>query len=313
MTMTEQTTAIVFPGQGAQYVGMGQANAENWDCARKVFEEADAILGLPLSQVCFEGPAEQLDRTDISQPAIFTTSVAALAAYKERHGKLPDCALTAGLSLGEYTALHHAGALSFADGLKLVRARGEAMQAACDVAPSGMTSVIGMARELLEEICEEVRTQSPTLGVICLANINSPQQIVLTGDLTALALAGELAQAKGAKKVIPLTVAGAFHSPLMAPAADMLARALDETEIKAPCIPVVCNVTARPTTDPAQIRQLLLDQLTHPVEWVRGVEAMIAAGVETFVEFGPGRVLTGLLKRIDRSKTGKSIDLVEKE
>ncbi len=307
--MTDSTLAIVFPGQGAQYVGMGLANVEGYDAARAVFEHADQVLGLPLSKICFEGPQDQLDRTDLSQPAIFTASVASLAAYEQRHGELPDAAVTAGLSLGEYTALHHAGAISFAEGLRLVRARGEAMQAACDAEPSGMSSVIGLSREQLQEICDEASEQ----GVICLANINSPQQIALSGNFAALDVAERLAQEKGAKRAIRLQVAGAFHSALMAPAADMLSNAIETAEIRAPRIPVVSNVTAEPTVDPLRIRQFLLEQLTCPVEWVRSIQGMAEDGVETFLEFGPGRVLTGLLRRIDRSRSGKSVDVVEKD
>lgn len=314
------STAVVFPGQGAQYVGMGKGNAERFASAREVFERADAALGFSLSRLCWEGPQAELDRTDVSQPAIYTASAAAMAAWRElagsdgaadtstiqKAGDPPDAVVAAGLSLGEYSALHYAGALTFEDGLKLVRARGEAMQAACDAEPSGMTSVIGLERAQLEEIVQQAAGE----GVICLANINSPQQIALSGALPALEKAGELARAAGAKRVVPLTVAGAFHSPLMAPARDQLAAAVEAVAMSAPMMPVLANATAEESIDPAVIKARLLDQLTGSVEWVGCVQRMVALGAERFCEVGPGKVLTGLLRRIDRGVKGVSVDEV---
>lgn len=301
------SNALVFPGQGAQYVGMGKANAERYASARAVFEEADSVLGFPLSTLCFEGPAEELDRTVISQPAIYTASAAAMAAAREARGELPEASFYAGLSLGEYTALHAAGALSFADGLRLVHKRGEAMQAACDAAPSGMASVIGMERAALEAVVEEARGD----GVLVLANVNSPQQIAISGSNEAVERAAEACRAAGAKKVVVLSVAGAFHSPLMAPARDQLAAAVEATALAAPSAPVVNNVDGQARTDPAELKQALLDQLTGAVEWVTCVQTMVAGGVETFHEFGPGKVLTGLLRRINRPSKGVSNDVIE--
>lgn len=299
--------AFTFPGQGAQYVGMGKVNAARFPAARAVFDEADSVLGFRLSTLCFEGPQAELDRTEISQPAIFAASVASLAAWRAQAGdRVPTASVAAGLSLGEYTALHYAGALSFADGLRLVRERGLAMQAACDAIKSGMTSVIGLARDQLEKI----RDEASAGDVLCLANINSPEQIALSGSMPALERAGELARAAGAKRVIPLAVAGAFHSSLMQPARERLERALASVPVTSPRIPVVSNVSALPTTDPVAIKDALARQLTGAVEWVGCVERMRAMGVQAFYEVGPGKVLTGLLKRIDRAAEGKSIDEV---
>jgi len=304
---TATPVAFTFPGQGAQYVGMGKANAARFPAARAVFDEADSVLGFRLSTLCFEGPQAELDRTETSQPAIFTASVASLAAWRAHAGDaVPAASVAAGLSLGEYTALYYAGALSFADGLRLVRERGLAMQAACDAIKSGMTSIIGLARDQLEKI----RDEASAAGVLCLANINSPEQIALSGSMPALERAGELARAAGAKRVIPLAVAGAFHSSLMQPARERLERALASVRVAAPRIPVVSNVSAQPTTDPAAIKDALARQLTGAVEWVGCVERMRAMGVQAFYEVGPGKVLTGLLKRIDRAAEGKSIDEV---
>lgn len=301
------SAAIVFPGQGAQTVGMGQQVAGAFPEAREVFERADAALGFSLSTLCFEGPQDELNRTEISQPAIYTASAAIRAAYVARHGALPEASVTAGLSLGEYTALFHAGAIDFEAGLQLVRARGVAMQAACDAQPSGMLSIIGLDRAAVERIVAEAGAS----GVICLANINSAMQIAVSGSHEALAVCARLAEEAEAMRVIELQVAGAFHSPLMAPARDQLAEAVASAPIVAPRIPVVSNVTAGPVSDPEQIRGLLLDQLTSPVEWVRSIEGMIAGGAATFYELGPGKVLTGLLKRIDRKVKGVAISTVE--
>jgi len=303
---------ILCPGQGAQAVGMGKAWCDASDAARAVFAAADRQLGdrlgAPLSKLCFEGPADTLNKTDVSQPAIYTTSVACwralLAMTPERH-----VAATAGLSLGEYTALHVAGAISFEDGLELVTLRGRAMQDAADSPEAkaggggGMIALIGGTDEQAEQIAQEARGSQ----VLVAANYNAPGQVVLSGHKQACERAAKVAEAMGVKSSI-LQVAGAFHSPLMAAAAERLRRALEKTPIKAPRCTVVSNVTAQPhTADPAAIRQRLVEQLTMPVRWAQScawlASQTAAAGPAPFsyVELAPGRTLMGLFRRIDKS------------
>jgi [acyl-carrier-protein] S-malonyltransferase len=297
----------MFPGQGAQQVGMGRENVENHPAAREIFQRANEILGFDLSRVCFEGPAEELERTDISQPAILVSSVASLEAYRASGGDFGDPVVTLGLSLGEYTALCFAGALSFEDAVRLVRLRGQFMQEACELVPSGMLSVIGLDRIALEEVVR----QASEGEVLQLANFLAPNQIVLSGALGALERASGLAQEAGARKTVSLAVSGAFHSEFMRPAQERLAAEVEQIEMKSPRIPVLMNVDAVPLTDVAAIRSSLVRQLTGSVYWVDSMRQLVQDGVSTFYEVGPGRVLAGLLKRVDRKVTSISIDNVD--
>lgn len=290
-------TGLLMPGQGAQQVGMGADFAAASAAAKAVFERADETLGFPLSKICFEGPQAELTRTDVAQPAIYTCSLAALAALDERLDGGLEATMAAGLSLGEYTAMTAAGALDFADGLRLVRLRGEAMQAASETMPSGMTSVLGLEREALEELCEQAAEES---GGICqIANLNSPGQIVVSGENSALDVLEPLAKEAGARRAIRLEVAGAFHSEVMRPAAAALSAALREVEVRRPDCPVYQNATAAPETDPEALKENLARQLTAPVLWEESFRAMAAAAGETpFLEPAPGRVLAGLARKI---------------
>lgn len=291
-------TAFLFPGQGAQSVGMGAELAATLPAARELFDRAASILGYDLLKLCAEGPAEQLNATEFSQPALFACSLVAVEKFRlEQPQIVDDCAITAGLSLGEYTALVFAGAMDFETGLRLVQERGRAMQAAADLTPSGMVSILGMERERIEELCNEARSGD----VLQVANLLCPGNIVVSGGREACHRVAQLAEAAGAMKVIPLTVAGAFHTPLMQPAYDRLAKAVADAEIKSPRIPVISNVDAAPHSDPAEIRQLLVKQLVSPVQWEESMRRLLGEhGVERAYEIGPGRVLTGLMKRIER-------------
>ncbi len=289
-------SAFLFPGQGAQAVGMGKALSETFPGARRLFDEANGILGFRLTDVCWQGTPEQLSATVISQPAIFVASLAALEALKaQQPAAVEECKAAAGLSLGEYTALVFAGAISFADGLRLVQKRGEAMQAAAEATPSGMVSVLGMEQAKLQEICEAARPA----GTMEIANILCPGNIVVSGSRAACDKVVELAEAAGARTV-KLAVAGAFHTVLMKPADDKLALALAGTEIRRPRIPVWSNVDAQPHTEPAEIRALLVKQVLQPVLWEQTMRNLLVAGIDRFFEIGPGRVLAGLLKRVQR-------------
>ncbi|WP_312114984.1 ACP S-malonyltransferase [Brevibacillus reuszeri] len=291
--------AFVFPGQGSQFVGMGQALSEQSQAARQVFEEADAALGFSLSQLCFEGPEEELKLTANTQPAILTASVAVLAALKE---KQPDFtpAYVAGHSLGEYSALVAAGALSFADAVKTVRSRGQFMEEAVPAGQGAMAAVLNMDRAALHAVCEEVTASGHPVQ---LANLNSPGQIVISGSAEGVKLAGEQAKAAGAKRVLPLNVSGPFHSSLMQPAADKLQAVLAEVSVKDAAIEVVANVTARPVTEAETIVESLIQQVSAPVLWEDSVQWMVEQGVTTFVEIGPGKVLAGLIKKIAPAET----------
>jgi [acyl-carrier-protein] S-malonyltransferase len=276
---------------------MGQQLYENYPEAREVFAQADDTLGLLLSELCFRGPAEALDDTVNTQPAILTTSVAVLRVL-ERQGP-EDPTVVAGHSMGEFSALVACGALSFQEGLELVRERGRLMKQSGDQSPGGMAAVLGLDRERLEEACAIARER--TDGYVGIANDNCPGQIVISGATTALGEAMEIAQGFGAKRVVRLAVSIAAHSPLMDEAAAAFRQRLDAALIREPDVPIVANATARPLTVPAAIRQALGKQLTSPVRWTESVRWIVAQGVECFVEVGPKNVLTGLVRRIDRS------------
>ncbi len=287
---------FLFPGQGAQHVGMGRKIAEKFPRARELYGRANEILGYDLAKCCFEGPVAELDTTRVSQPAIFVTSLAALEMLRaESPGVAESCEMAAGLSLGEYTALVFAGALSFEDGLRVVQRRGEAMQAAAEATPSGMVSILMLERDKVEEICREASSE----GLLRIANYLCPGNIVLSGAKVACQRAAELAEAAGGKQVM-LSVAGAFHTEIMKPADQRLAEALATAPLLAPRIPVYSNVDARPHADPADIPGRLVQQVLSPVLWEDSVRQMLADGADRFYEIGPGKVLRGLLKRIDR-------------
>ncbi|MEE8389766.1 MAG: ACP S-malonyltransferase [Anaerolineae bacterium] len=289
--------AYLFPGQGSQHVGMGRDLCTTFPVARAVFDQADRILGIDLSQLCFDGPSDTLNDTWNTQAAIFVTSVAALRALEERGTDRP--VYIAGHSMGEFSALVAAGALSFEDGLKLVRERGRLMKQADEHSPGGMAAILGLERELLEAICVTVQAQSGEyVGV---ANDNCPGQVVISGATGALERAMELAKEQGAKRATRLAISIAAHSPLMAQAAAEFRRALDATPFHEPGIPLVANATALPLTDPDEIRDALGRQLTSPVRWAESMRWMIAQGVTRFVEVGSKEILTGLLRRIDRT------------
>lgn len=293
--MSKTLCAYFFPGQGSQYVGMGRDLYVTFSAARAVFDQADRILGIGLSQLCFDGPAEPLNDTLNTQPAILATSIAALRVLEECGTDSP--AYVAGHSMGEFSALVAAGALSFEDGLRLVRERGRLMQQAGEQSPGGMAAVLGLEREPLEAICTTVREQGG--GHVGIANDNCPGQLVISGTLVSLEQAMELAKEQGARRLVRLAVSIAAHSPLMAEAATEFRHLLDKTSFREPFIPVVTNATARPLTDPDAICDALGRQLTSPVRWSESVRWMIAQGVTRFVEVGPKEVLTGLLRRID--------------
>lgn len=289
--------AFLFPGQGAQFVGMAVELCRTLPAAQQLFDEAAAILGYDLLKVCAEGPAEKLNSTAVSQPALYVAGLAALESLRARESHAEaDCVATAGLSLGEYTALAFAGTLTFAEGLSLVQVRGRAMQAAADATPSGMVSVLGLALEKVEELCAKARPA----GTIAVANLLCPGNIVVSGTNAACDEVQRLAPEMGAMKTIRLPVAGAFHTDIMKPADETLAQTLARTELRVPRVPVWSNVDARPHGDPDEIRGLLVRQVLQPVLWERTMRALLADGVTKFYEIGPGRVLAGLLKRVER-------------
>ena len=301
--------AFVFPGQGSQYVGMGKALYDASSAARRVFQQADEVLGFELSQLCFEGPAEELEDTINAQPAILTVSLACLAAMRERleavGQKWQPPRFVAGHSLGEYTALVAAGSLEFSDALRLVRERGRLMKEQGNHRPGGMAAVIGLERQCLEQTCEQA--SSETGGIVSVANANSPEQFVISGELAALNRAIELIREAGARTVVPLRISIASHSPLMQQAASRLAEIIDRSPLRDPQVPVVTNIAGQVRTSAEHIRAELASQMVAPVEWVGSVREMVANGVDTFVEIGPGQVLSRLIRRI--SSDVKAISL----
>jgi [acyl-carrier-protein] S-malonyltransferase len=296
--------AFLFPGQGAQTVGMGAALAESLPAVRQLYDRAGKILGYDLAKLCFHGPAEDLDSTIYSQPALFVTSLAALESLRQES---PDvvlsCEAAAGLSLGEYTAMVFAGVMDFESGLRVVQERGAAMQEAADATPSGMVSILGLERVQVEAICEQARG-GKTLQI---ANILCPGNIVISGTNRACERAAELAAAAGAMKAVPLAVAGAFHTSIMASAVARLGAALRNVAMHAPKLTVVSNVDAEAHDDPEEIRRLLIKQVVEPVRWEDSMHCLLDRGFDQFYEVGPGRVLRGLLRRIDRKASCQSV------
>ena len=285
--------AFVFPGQGAQFVGMGKDLYDNNEVARNMFEKANEILGFRITDLMFEGTDEDLRKTSVTQPAIFLHSVILAKTMGEEFTP----SMVAGHSLGEFSALVAAGALSFEDGLRLVSARAQAMQKACELKPSTMAAVLALPDEKVEEICAGID------GVVVCANYNCPGQIVISGEIEAVNEACTRLKEAGAKRALPLKVGGAFHSPCMEPARAELAEAIQNTTFSTPSVPVYQNVDAKPHTDPAEIKANLIAQLTGAVRWTQSVQNMIADGATEFVELGPGKVLQGLVAKIDRNVT----------
>ncbi|MDE5912117.1 MAG: ACP S-malonyltransferase [Muribaculaceae bacterium] len=283
--------AFVFPGQGAQFTGMGKDLYENNAEARAMFEKANEILGFRITDLMFEGSAEDLKQTKVTQPAIFLHSVILAKSLGEEFK--PD--MVAGHSLGEFSALVAAGAMAFEDGLKLVAARAMAMQKACEINPSTMAAIIALPDEKVEEVCAGID------GVVVCANYNCPGQLVISGEVEAIDAACEQLKAAGAKRALKLPVGGGFHSPCMEPARAELAAAIEATEFHKPVCPVYQNVDALPHTDPAEIKANLVAQLTAPVRWTQTVKNMVADGATEFVELGPGKVLQGLVSKIDKA------------
>lgn len=294
--------AILFPGQGAQFSGMGRDWCEAFPVARATFDAADRALGFALSQACWAA-GEGVNRTDVAQPGIFTTSVAIVRVLEERGLARESAPLVAGLSLGEYTALWAAGSLSFEDGVRLVRLRGEAMQAASEAIPSSMVSLMGATEEQARALCAAAAAH----GICQVANLNAPGQIIASGELAALDALESLAKDHGVRRTRRLVVAGGFHSECMRPAAEQLARALNEVEIRAPRVPFVSNVTAEPGSDPAAIRRQLAEQVCAPVLWERSMRWALAHGITRFLEPGPGEVLGALLRKIDEGAQCRSV------
>jgi [acyl-carrier-protein] S-malonyltransferase len=302
------TTAFVFPGQGSQFVGMGQALAQASAAARQTFAEADECLGFALSKLCWEGPEADLTDTLNAQPALLTHSIAALRALHERLGEFTP-AFMAGHSVGELSALVAADAMEFEDGLDLVRQRGQVMQAAGQRAPGGMAAILNLDAPVLAEVCAEARAL--TGGVVQVANDNCPGQVVISGDLASLEKAMELAKARGAKRALKLPVSIASHSPLMQSALADFTRAVEAVPFISPIPPVIGNVHAQPLLDPNALRAELPAQLVSPVRWTDSIRYMLAHGANTFVELGAKDVLTGLLKRIDPNARGLALGTPE--
>ena len=292
--------AFVFPGQGSQFVGMGKDLYENNALAKELFDKADEILGFKITDIMFAGTDEQLKQTNVTQPAVFLHSVISALCLGDDFKP----AMVAGHSLGEFSALVAAGALSFEDGLKLVAARANAMQKACEANPGTMAAIIGLSDEKVEEVCSEVSADGQ---IVVAANYNCSGQLVISGNVEAVNAACEKLKEAGAKRALPLKVGGAFHSPLMQPAKDELQAAIEQTEFAAPSCPVYQNVDAKAHTDAAEIKANLTAQLTSPVRWTASVQAMIADGADDFTECGPGKALQGMIGRIDKNVAVKGI------
>ena len=297
--------AFLFPGQGAQAIGMGRDLASSLSAARKLYDHAAEILGFDLAKLCFDGPEEELDSTVYSQPALFVTSLAALEFLRtESPDVVSACQAAAGLSLGEYSAMVFAEVIAFEDGLRVVQKRGEAMQEASDAKQSGMVSILGLEKTQVEEICEQARDEGETLQI---ANMLCPGNIAISGDRATCERAAELAQKAGAMKAVPLAVAGAFHTPIMQSAVERLAEALADVKLSRPRIPVISNVDATAHDDPDEIRDLLIKQVVSPVYWENSMRRLLGDGFDSFYEVGPGRVLRGLLRRVDRKISCKNV------
>lgn len=292
--------AYVFPGQGAQYPGMALPLFEKNEKVRDLFQRADQILGFPISEVMFRGSEEDLKQTRVTQPAVFLHSVSVALALGE-DTFVPD--MVAGHSLGEFSALVASRALDFEEGLKLVSERAMAMQKACEANPSTMAAILGLADEDVRRICESITDE-----VVVAANFNCPGQVVISGSMKGIEKACELMKEAGAKRALPLKVGGAFHSPLMDSARVQLAEAIERSHFQTPICPIYQNVTALPSSDPAQIKANLISQLTAPVRWTEAVRNMIADGATTFVELGPGNVLQGLVKKINKDVATEGYD-----
>ena len=296
MTDTKTAFALLFPGQGSQAVGMGKELVEKYPIARQTFEEADDALGYKLSELCFDGPEDQLRLTEITQPAILTASIAALRVLETR---IPKPAYVAGHSLGEYSAHVSSGTITFPDAVRTVRNRGKYMQEAVPIGVGAMAAILGLDLEKVTAVCQDA-----ALGEVCEpANINSPEQIVISGNSAAVERAAKLADERGAKRAKLLPVSAPFHCSLMKPAQDRLQSDLDGLKLQKPVYPVVCNVEAAFVTDDLKARDTLLRQVTGAVKWEQSMRLLIAEGVQTFIEVGPGKVLCGLMRQIDRSKT----------
>ncbi len=293
--------AYVFPGQGAQFVGMGKDLYDNSTEAKEMFEKANEILGFRITDLMFDGTDEDLRQTNVTQPAIFLHSV--IMAKTLGNKFKPE--MTAGHSLGEFSALVSSGAMNFEDGLKLVSQRAQAMQKACEAEPSTMAAIVGLEDDVVEEVCNTID------DVVVAANYNCPGQLVISGSFSGIDKACEMLTEKGAKRAIKLPVGGAFHSPLMEPAKEELAAAIEVTEIKEPICPVYQNVDAMPHTDPTEIKRNLVAQLTAPVRWTQTVQNMIKDGVTSYSELGPGKVLQGLVKKVDRKMPTEGFSRLE--
>jgi [acyl-carrier-protein] S-malonyltransferase len=301
-------TAWVFPGQGAQTVGMGKDARETYAEARRLFEAADAAVGYELSRIVFEGPESELKQTANTQPALLTASLAYLAAFKASGGESVRPDYVAGHSLGEWTALAAAGAISHEDAVRLVHMRGRFMEEAVPGGRGAMAAVLGADREALAALCESISAEA---GRVELANVNCPGQIVVSGTREGVEAVAARGKEAGAKRVVPLEVSGPFHSSLMKPASEKLSELLASVAIQAPGVPLIANVTAKETSDPSDIRRLLVEQVYSPVLWEDSVRRLIELGVDTFVEFGPGSVLAGLIKKIDKEVRTISVGSVE--
>lgn len=296
-------TAYVFPGQGAQFSGMGKDLYENFPQAKTLFDKANEILGFDITKIMFEGSDEDLKQTNVTQPAVFLHSV--ILALNVSDFK-PD--MVAGHSLGEFSALVAAGALSFEDGLRLVAQRADAMQRACELTPSTMAAILNLGDKKVEEICADISARAPE-NIVVAANYNCPGQLVISGSIEGINIACEELKAAGAKRALVLQVGGAFHSPLMEPAREELAKAIENTTFSTPSCPIYQNVNAQPSTDIEKIKANLIAQLTAPVRWTQSIQNMVADGATKFIECGPGKVLQGLVKKItpEAETTGASL------